>query len=301
MVNNPFQYNVFDRIKGFFLQKSALSRLMLINIVVWIVVMFVNVLTWLFAKNDTSLMLDWFAVPANLDTLAHRPWTVFTYMFLQEGFGHLFFNMLVLYFGGVIFLQFMSQRQLVYTYIVGGLTGALFFILAYNTFPVFEDAIYASVALGSSASVLSVLVSAATIRPNYDVNLLFLGRIKMKWVAIILVVVDFLSINRSNPGGHIAHLGGAFWGFLYTWLLMKGTDVYNIFKFHSHKYKKRYKSETFKSPDYNKRPKTDEQYNKERAEEQMAIDDILDKISKYGYSSLSDSEKEFLFKQSKKY
>lgn len=103
MVNNPFQYNVFDRIKGFFLQKSALSRLMLINIVVWIVVMFVNVLTWLFAKNNTSLMLDWFAVPANLATLAHRPWTVFTYMFLQEGFGHLFFNMLVLYFGGVIF------------------------------------------------------------------------------------------------------------------------------------------------------------------------------------------------------
>lgn len=301
MVNNPFQYNVFDRIKGFFLQKSALSRLMLINIVVWIVVMFVNVLTWLFAKNNTSLMLDWFAVPANLATLAHRPWTVFTYMFLQEGFGHLFFNMLVLYFGGVIFLQFMSQRQLVYTYIVGGLTGALFFILAYNTFPVFEDAVYASVALGSSASVLSVLVSAATIRPNYDVNLLFLGKIKMKWVAIILVVVDFLSINRNNPGGHIAHLGGAFWGFLYTWLLMKGTDVYIIFKFHSHKYKKRYKSGTFKSPDYNKRPKTDEQYNKERAEEQMAIDDILDKISKYGYSSLSDSEKEFLFKQSKKY
>lgn len=129
MVNNPFQYNVFDRIKGFFLQKSALSRLMLINIVVWIVVMFVNVLTWLFAKNNTSLMLDWFAVPANLATLAHRPWTVFTYMFLQEGFGHLFFNMLVLYFGGVIFLQFMSQRQLVYTYIVGGLTGALFLSL----------------------------------------------------------------------------------------------------------------------------------------------------------------------------
>ncbi len=281
------------------MQKSALSRLMLINIIVWVVVLFVNVLTWLFAKTDTSLMVDWFAVPANLDTLARRPWTVFSYMFLQEGFGHLFFNMLVLYSGGVIFLRFMSQRQLINTYIAGGLTGALFFVLAYNIFPVFENVSEHAVALGASASVLSVLVAAATIKPDYEVNLLFLGRIKMKWIAIILVVVDFLSINRSNPGGHIAHLGGAFWGFIYTWMLLKGTDIYAIFNFKPRKKKPKFK--TYKSPDYGKRPKTDEQYNKERAEEQIVVDNILDKIAKHGYSSLTEAEKEFLFKQSKKY
>lgn len=135
MVNNPFQYNVFDRIKGFFLQKSALSRLMLINIVVWIVVMFVNVLTWLFAKNNTSLMLDWFAVPANLATLAHRPWTVFTYMFLQEGFGHLFSTCWYCISEVSFFAVHVSTAIGLYLYCWWSY-GCSVFILAYNTFPV---------------------------------------------------------------------------------------------------------------------------------------------------------------------
>lgn len=289
----PFQINIFDGIKRFFTQKTALSRLMLVNIAIWVIYLFISVFTWLFNAGEISFMTKWFAVPADLSVLALKPWTIFTYMFLQEGFWHLFFNMLMLYFGGIIFLQFLSQKQLLWTYIVGGLVGALFFILAYNVFPVFETTKAIAVALGSSASVLSILAAAATYRPEYNVNLLFFGQVKMKWIAIIFVVIDFLSINRGNPGGHIAHLGGAFWGFLYALLLTKNNDLYRTFKTSKHQKK-------YKSKDYNKRPKTDEQYNYERAEEQIEIDRILEKISKNGYSSLTEKEKEFLFKQSKK-
>ncbi len=291
----PFQTNIIDSIKAFFSQKSALSRLMLINISIYIVCLFISVFTWLFNISDISFVTKLFAVPADISSLAEKPWTIFTYMFLQEEFWHLFFNMLMLYYGGQIFLQFFSQKQLLLTYIFGGLVGALFFILAFNAFPVFEDTKTYAFALGSSASVLSILIAAATYQPEYRLNLFLLGQAKMKWIAIIFVVIDLLSIPKGNSGGHIAHLGGALWGFLYAYLLKKDFDFYLIFK-----RKARIKVKTRNAHNYHQRPKTDEQYNAERAQEQEETDKILEKIAKNGYSSLSEKEKEFLFRQSKK-
>lgn len=291
----PFQTNIIDSIKAFFSQKSALSRLMLINISIYIVCLFISVFTWLFNISDISFVTKLFAVPADISSLAEKPWTIFTYMFLQEEFWHLFFNMLMLYYGGQIFLQFFSQKQLLLTYIFGGLVGALFFILAFNAFPVFEDTKTYAFALGSSASVLSILITAATYQPEYRLNLFLLGQVKMKWIAIIFVVIDLLSIPKGNSGGHIAHLGGALWGFLYAYLLRNDFDFYLIFK-----RKARIKVKTRNAHNYHQRPKTDEQYNAERAQEQEETDKILEKIAKNGYSSLSEKEKEFLFRQSKK-
>lgn len=291
----PFQTNIIDSVKAFFNQKSALSRLMLINISIWIICLFISVFTWLFNISDISFVTKLFAVPADISSLAEKPWSIFTYMFLQEEFWHLFFNMLMLYYGGQIFLQFFSQKQLLLTYIFGGLVGALFFILAYNAFPVFEDTKTYAFALGSSASVLSILIASATYQPEYRLNLFLLGQVKMKWIAIIFVVIDLLSIPKGNSGGHIAHLGGALWGFLYAYLLKKDFDFYLIFK-----RKARIKVKTRNAHNYHQRPKTDEQYNAERAQEQEETDKILEKIAKNGYSSLSEKEKEFLFRQSKK-
>ena len=291
----PFQNNILDALKSFFLQKNMLSRLMLINIVIWLICLFISVFTWLFNISDISFVTKLFAVPSDISALAEKPWSVFTYMFLQEQFGHLFFNMLMLYYGGKIFLQYFSEKQLLLTYIFGGLFGALFFILAFNAFPVFEDMKGHAFALGSSASVLSILIAAATYRPDYTLNLFLLGQVKMKWVAIVFVVIDFLSITKGNSGGHIAHLGGALWGFLYSFMLKSDFDIYKIFK-----KKAKIRVKTVNSENYHKRPKTDEQYNAERAQEQEDVDRILEKIAKNGYSSLSDKEKEFLFRQSKK-
>lgn len=290
----PFQYNIFDGIKNFFLQKTALSRLMLINISVWIICLFISVFTWLFNISDISFVTKLFAVPAEISSLTEKPWSIFTYMFLQERFWHLFFNMLMLYYGGLIFLQYFSQKQLLLTYIFGGIIGALFFILAFNVFPVFENMKGGAVALGASASVLSILIAAATYQPEYKINLFLIGPVKMKWVAIIFVVIDILSIPKGNSGGHIAHLGGALWGFLYAYMLRKDFDIYLIFK-----RKPRIKVKSRNAGSY-QRPKTDEQYNDERAQNQEETDRILEKIAKNGYSSLSDKEKEFLFRQSKK-
>lgn len=291
----PFQTNIIDSVKAFFNQKSALSRLMLINISIWLICLFISVFTWLFNISDISFVTKLFAVPADISSLAEKPWSIFTYMFLQEEFWHLFFNMLMLYYGGQIFLQFFSQKQLLLTYIFGGLVGALFFILAFNAFPVFENTKTYAFALGSSASVLSILIAAATYQPEYRLNLFLLGQVKMKWIAIIFVVIDLLSIPKGNSGGHIAHLGGALWGFLYAYLLKKDFDFYLIFK-----RKARIKVKTRNAHNYHQRPKTDEQYNAERAQEQEETDKILEKIAKNGYSSLSEKEKEFLFRQSKK-
>lgn len=291
----PFQNNILDVLKSFFLQKNMLSRLMLINIVIWLICSFISVFTWLFNISDISFVTKLFAVPSDISALAEKPWSVFTYMFLQEKFGHLFFNMLMLYYGGKIFLQYFSEKQLLLTYIFGGLFGALFFILAFNAFPVFEDMKGHAFALGSSASVLSILIAAATYRPDYTLNLFLLGQVKMKWVAIVFVVIDFLSITKGNSGGHIAHLGGALWGFLYAFMLKSDFDIYKIFK-----KKAKIRVKTVNSENYHRRPKTDEQYNAERAQEQEDVDRILEKIAKNGYSSLSDKEKEFLFRQSKK-
>lgn len=291
----PFQVNILDNIKKFFLQKDALSRLILINVVIWIICLFISVFTWLFNISDISFVTKLFAVPADISSLAEKPWSIFTYMFLQEEFWHLFFNMLMLYYGGKIFLQYFSQKQLILTYIIGGIFGALFFILAFNAFPVFENKIAVSFALGSSASVLSILIAAATYQPEYKLNLFLLGEVKMKWIAIIFVIIDILSIPKGNSGGHIAHLGGALWGFLYAYMLRKDFDIYLIFK-----RKPRIRVKTRNAGNYHQRAKTDEQFNAERAQTQEEIDRILEKIAKNGYSSLSEKEKEYLFRQSKK-
>ena len=291
----PLGINIFDRIKNFFLQKNALSRLMLINIVIWLICLFISVFTWLFNVSDISFVTKLFAVPADISSLTDKPWSIFTYMFLQEEFWHLFFNMLMLYYGGQIFLQYFTQKQLLLTYIFGGLFGALFFIMSFNIFPVFENMRDSAVALGASASVLSILIAAATYQPEYKLNLFLLGEVKMKWIAIIFVVIDLLSIPKGNSGGHIAHLGGALWGFLYAFMLRKDFDIYMIFK-----RQPRIKVKSRNTYNHHQRPKTDEQYNAERAQEQQEIDKILDKIAKNGYSSLSEKEKEYLFKQSKK-
>ena len=291
----PLQGNLLEGLKSFFLQKNVLSRLMLINVAIWVVCLFISVFTWLFNISDISFVTRLFAVPSNFSALAEKPWSIFTYMFLQEQFGHLFFNMLMLYYGGKIFLQYFSERQLLLTYIFGGLFGAFFFILAFNVFPVFDNMKGEAFALGSSASVLSILIAAATYRPDYTLNLFLLGQVRMKWVAIVFVVIDFLSITKGNSGGHIAHLGGALWGFLYAFILKNNFDLHKLFKKRA-----KIRVKTVNSEKYHQRAKTDEQYNAERAMTQEETDRILEKIAKNGYSSLNDKEKEFLFRQSKK-
>lgn len=306
---NYYQRNPLDDIKNFFKQRNILSNLIIINIAVFLAVNILNLIFWLFQVDYSQYMgispaVYWLAVPADPNSLISRPWTIFTYMFLQEGFFHIFFNMFVLYFAGRIFLEYLSEKKLLSVYIWGGIAGALVYIIAFNAFPVFREYVPLSIALGASASVLAVLVAISTYVPNYTVVLFIFGRVKLKVLAIVLVVIDILSIQRGNPGGHIAHLGGALWGFSYIYLFQKGFDMSKLFpninwskwfgSLFSSK-KSSYETRNFRG----ERPMTDEDYNLKKQKRQQKIDAILEKISRSGYDSLSREEKEFLFKESK--
>ena len=284
--------------KDLFKQNPVLKWLLLVNVGIWIMVAFANLFLWLYKSPGTNLLVRWLSVPADGSELIRKPWTVVTYMFLHERFWHLFFNVWMLWFGGMIFTRFLSQKQLALTYGLGGLVGALFFILAYNLFPVFETAKYTAVAMGASASVLAILVAAATYKPDYGLNLLLFGQLKFKWVAIAFVVIDLLSISSENPGGHIAHLGGALFGFVYGFVLRKSLEKPAEPKRKKRKPKMEYTpyEEIHDEPQV---PRSDEEYNRQKAEKERDVDAILDKIAKDGYASLTAEEKEFLFKNSR--
>ena len=285
--------------KDLFKQNPVLKWLLIVNVGIWIMVAFANLSMWLMNRGETqNLLVSYLSLPANLSVLMNRPWTVLTYMFLHERFWHLFFNVWMLWFGGMIFTRFLSQKQLALTYGLGGLVGALFFILAYNLFPVFETVKYTAVAMGASASVLAILVAAATYKPDYGLSLLLFGQLKFKWVAIAFVVIDLLSISAENPGGHIAHLGGAAFGFVYGLILRKSLNQPAESKRKKRKPKMEYTpyEEIHDEPQV---PRSDEEYNHQKAERERDVDAILDKIAKDGYASLTAEEKEFLFKNSR--
>ncbi|HEY9115227.1 MAG TPA: rhomboid family intramembrane serine protease [Bacteroidales bacterium] len=304
------QRNTGEILKKIFFSNTVLSRLILINTVIYLLVKIIGLFAYLFMVNHgdgviLSLIGKYMALPSDLSLLASKPWTVFTYMFLQEEFFHILFNIIMLYFGGLIFLEYLSPSKLLWTYILGGLSGAFFFVLAFNIFPVFEQIRGDAVALGASASVLAIIIAIATYVPDYTIQLILFGRIKLKYLALIFILIDVLSIPSGNPGGHIAHLGGAFWGFVYATSLRKGNNFLDFSRFFTSiklpffgNKRKATKFETTRPE--SGRPLSDDVYNEKRAELQEEIDLILEKISRSGYSSLSKEEKDLLFKSSNK-
>jgi len=288
--------NIGQRIKYFFQNPSPLNRLISINVGVFIGILLIkvgiNVFSFLYAKEMGAQLMEYIAqalsIPADLSKLMLKPWTLITSIFTHMEFFHIFFNMIMLWFSGSIFLNYFKAKSLYTVYLFGGIIGNLMFVLSYNFFPVFASVTHYAMALGASGSVLAILIAAATKAPNQKVNLMFIGPVSLKWIAAFLVLIDIVSIPSGNSGGHFAHLGGALFGFLYTyypkWQVLKKP----LF---SYKTKQKHTSS---------RPKSDEQYNKERAEERKRIDLILDKISKSGYQNLSKEEKDFLFTTSNK-
>ena len=288
---------IYDQIRETFRKGSSLIKLIYINVAVFLAIKILQVLAFLFGFSGiTTPLLQWLAVPADLGTLITRPWTLFTYMFLHEGFLHILFNLLWLYIFGRIFLMYLDEKKLVSVYLVGGLAGAALYILAFNVFPAFQDMVSLSLALGASASVMAIVIAIAVYTPNFAINLLFLGPVKLKYIAIFTILLDVLSIPSSNSGGHIAHLGGALFGYLYIAQFRKGRNITrsfdrfmdNLFSF----FKPRPKFRVT-----HKRPMDDIEYNRWKANRQKRIEKKKKKIAKNGYDSLSKEEKEILFKQ----
>ena len=274
---------------------NYLTKLLYINIAVYVLVSLSRLFVFLmhFENQGIYYILNYLMLPANLETLKYQPWTPITYMFTHEEIFHIVFNMLWFYWFGKIFIDYLSSKKLLYTYVIGGLFGALFYILAFNLFPAFQDIVSVSKALGASAAVIAVVVTISFYVPEYRMNVLFIGQVKLKHIALFTIIIDFLSIASENSGGHIAHLGGAFYGICYCLLLRQPR-----LKFPSFRLPKFKSNKTFFNK--NVREMSDEEYNYRKAQLQKEIDRILDKISKQGYESLSKKEKETLFKSSHK-
>ncbi len=258
-----------------------------INILVFLAIGVFAVAEFLFGGSTTSA--DWISrqlsMPANLETLAYKPWTIITYMLLQREVFHILFNLLWLYWMGMIFMDFLNKRQFIFTYLAGGITGALLYLLAYNTLPAFSGLAQSSILLGSSASVMAIVIATATLVPDYTIRLMLFGIVRLKYLAIAYFVLDIIGMGGGNPGGSIAHIGGAILGFVFIKQLNSGRDLSKILKKRS-----RLKIVQNKSNTRSETIHTD----------QETIDKILDKISKSGYDSLNKTEKEALFKASKK-
>lgn len=256
-------------------------------------------------------------LPSNLNTLAYRIWTLFTYMFVHVDILHILFNMLWLYWFGSMFVQYFTPKHLTVLYVLGGLAGAALYLLSYNTFPYFDNK--QGMMCGASAAIMAI-VFATTIRiPTYRVGLLFIGEVQLKYIAGFIFIIDLLSMTSLNAGGHFAHIGGALMGVIFGLCWNRGKDItrpihavidYLVGGWRRPKLrfrrpttsKQRYsqQSSTQNNRAQHSRPETDGEYRARKKREAEEIDNILDKIKKSGYSALSPEEKQRLFDARKK-
>jgi membrane associated rhomboid family serine protease len=282
---------------------NIVQKLIVVNVAVFLLV---NILKAVFGLFMISLqevfdLSRWLAVPAYPQTFLTRPWTLITYMFFHEGFWHILFNMMWLFWMGNIFLEYLGPKKLFSTYLLGGISGALLYMVAFNLFPLFRPVVSASYALGASAAVLAITVGIATLLPDYTIRLFLIGNIPLKFLAGATLLLDVLSISGSNAGGHIAHLGGALFGFIYVRRLKQGQDLAAGLNRFLDKLVSRAprRKKRWKKPSRQGRPLTDEDYLGHKLQRQERIDEILEKISRSGYGSLSQEEKDILFRSSK--
>lgn len=290
-------------LKNDFRRGSICQQFIYINIGIFVVTALVAIVGMLFNVGKSSWM-EWLELPAWLPQFIKQPWSIVTYMFLHAGILHLLFNMLWLYSFGQLFLMFFSARHFRGLYFLGGFCGGLLYMVAYNFFPYFESYLYGSYLLGASASVLAIVIATAVRNPEYRVNLLLFGQVRLKYLALVMIITDLLFVTSNNAGGHIAHLGGALAGWWFAAGLRKGTDVTKWINgaidwlsggFRIQRVSKKPKMEVH----YGGRAK-DYEYNARKKEQNEEVDRILDKFKKSGYQSLTTEEKKRLFDASKR-
>lgn len=306
----------WDNLKNAFRHRdNSLYKLIAINILVFFGLLIIRVLLTISGLGDIyKAALSYLMMPAYLPKLAFQPWSVFTYMFLHEGLFHILFNMLFLYWFGMLIHQYLGSRKLANLYILGGIFGALFYVIIYNLAPYFSQSVESSMMLGASAGVFAIVVGAATLTPNTTFFLLIIGPVKIVYIAAFYVILSFANSIGANAGGEIAHLGGALLGYLYITQLRKGRDLgvpvqkvgiffENLFSRSRSKVKVSYrKAKTSSGGGFGSFTSKSNPSPAPKAQEttQEEIDQILDKIADKGYDALSKEEKRKLFEFSKK-
>lgn len=268
------------------------------KMIYWNVGLFLLSLIFYQFKSGIINFPDWLEIASNPETVLVRPWTLLTYAFFHGGFLHLFFNMLVLNFASRLFLTFFTEKQYFGLYVLSAIFAGLCFVISFYLVG------KVSTMVGASGAIMALLVATTTYQPLMQIRLLLIGNVKLWHITAVLLLLDLLQIQLDNTGGHIAHLSGAFFGYIYIKLLQNGTDlsriVSSVTEFFTNLFSPK-KTTPFKKVHVNpKRPAVKRESKivvKDRTQQQL--DEILDKISQSGYDSLTAEEKEFLFKAGK--
>ncbi len=292
--------------KAKFRSGNPITRLILINVALFLFVSIFRIITFLSGESGIFILVESFikdnlSISLSFVDLAQKPWTLITYMFTHFSLMHIFWNMMTLYWFGQLFINYTNSKKLIPLYLLGGISGALLTLILFTAIPAFQPFIGAPM-IGASAGVTSIIVATATLIPNVNMNMMFIGPVKLIYVALFVIFIDVLNVaSYDNIGGNISHLGGALMGYLFIFQYKRGVDfskgINRFFDWISGLLSIKPKS---KMKVAYKRKVTDEEYNYIKKVEQENIDRILDKISKSGYESLSKSEKEILFKASGK-
>lgn len=285
---------VFDDIKLQYKIGGVANRIIYWNVAAFLV----SLIFFYQFKVGVFSYPKWIILSSNLNVLVYFPNTLLTYAFLHSGFWHLFFNMSVLNFSSRLFLTFFTQKQFLGLYVLSAIFSGLAFVLGYYFLNL------SSTLVGASAAVMAILVAATTYQPLMQIRLLLIGTIKLWHLTAVILLLDAMQVMTENTGGHIAHLAGAFFGFVYIKLLINGTDlsilVSKVFDFFVNLFQPSKKTPFRKVHVNPKKPSTKSASKiviKDKHQQQ--IDEILDKISQSGYDALTAEEKEFLFKAGK--
>lgn len=283
---------------------NPITRLIIINVTVFLIFSLLFITRGIPGAASIYSFLKYnLSLPITFQGLIYKPWTLITYMFVHFELPHIFWNLITLYWFGQILSSFTDSKKIIPLYIMGGIAGGLVTILLANFIPAFSGYFNSdSILIGASAGVTALIIASATLVPNYLLNLMFIGPVKLLYVALFVLFIDVLSVAQyNNVGGNLAHLGGALMGFVFISQYKKGRDlskgINKFFTWISNLFSVKPRS---KMKVAYKRTVSDEDYNYQKKVSQQQIDAILDKISKSGYESLNKQEKEILFKASGK-
>ena len=301
---------IYEEIKASFRHGNMLTKLIFINTGIFIGIGLLYVGFRLFVPGSTlaevkaifnQKVMQYMMLSANPVKLITRPWTIITYMFTHQNVWHILFNMLWLYWFGKIFLQYLTEKQMLSTYLLGGLSGAVFYLLLMNLMPWLSDYM-SSAMLGASAAVMAIVIAVAFYVPDFTIYLLLIGPVRLKYIALFSIALDVILIASYNAGGHIAHLGGALYGYIFIMQYRKGKDIGKWLNNFLDDLVTLFRPRKRLNISFRRKSKTlsDMEYNARKAANQKEIDRILDKIAQSGYDNLTKKEKETLFRMSKR-
>ncbi len=281
---------------------NTVAQIIIINVIVFAI----HAILRLFGDSVFWPIYYQFAIPSELHEFIIKPWTILTYAFTHGDLWHILMNMLVFYWFGKLVEEYLGSNKVIGIYILGAIFAAGLYLIAYNFFPIYSD-YNRAILVGASGSVYAIMVAAATLMPDFRFFLLFIGPVRIKYIALVFIFISFVSVRDVNAGGNLAHLGGALLGYLFVLQLRRGSDwsipVIKTMNFFKDLFKRRPKIKVShkKSPDTSTggQKYSHTQSKPKSNPDQKEIDEILDKISEKGYESLTKEEKEKLFNASR--